>query len=132
MIETKTTWEDSGYDCDHCGGQIFQRTDYETGQAPRICYQCRACGCQWTMDGSLQRIGSLASCKVAGRRRVRAEDDGSGLNVPRWLWMVAVVLFFLVAIRFGGLAALRFLVPLALGALAVRYAYQLGREREWW
>lgn len=131
MIETRTSWEDSGYDCDHCGGQIFRRTDYETGQSPRVCYQCRACGCQWTMDGETLRIGRKAVCKVAHRRQARSVPDSS-MNIPSWVWGILVVVFLLAAVRFGGLAALRFLVPLVLAALAIRYTYRLGQERQWW
>ncbi len=65
MIETNTKWKDSGFDCDHCGGEILERTDRETGQADFICYQCRECGCQWTLSGDVLRVGSGTHCKAA-------------------------------------------------------------------
>ncbi len=131
MIETRTTWDDSGFDCDHCGGQIFSRTDYESGQQPHICYQCRECGCQWTLKGDVQRVGKLSSCRVAQRRRV-VEEDVASIQLPRWAWAILLVLFILTIVRFGGLVALRFLVPVVLAGFAFFYVYRFGREKQWW
>lgn len=130
MIETKTSWEDSGYDCDHCGGQIFKRTDYETRRKPRICYQCRACGCQWRINGSTLRVGNFPECQSAQRQRERTQPPAP--RVPNWVLGIGVFIFLLLVIRFGGLAALRLLVPLALAVAALTYAFRFGRERQWW
>jgi hypothetical protein len=131
LIETRTKWEDSGYDCDHCGGQIFKRTDFETGQAPQVCYQCRECSCQWTLKGSVQRVGQLANCRVAARQR-NADFVHERKSIPVWGWVVISILFLFLIVRFGGMAALRFLVPIAFVAFAFFHAYRLGREKEWW
>ncbi|MCP5096186.1 MAG: DUF4870 domain-containing protein [Chloroflexi bacterium] len=131
MIETRTKWDDSGYDCDHCGGQIYKRTDFESGQTPTICYQCRECSCQWSLKGDVQRTGNLRVCRVAQRNRAASSADDSG-QIPVWGWAVLAILFLFLVVRFGGMAALRILVPIALAIIAIVYAFRLGKEREWW
>lgn len=128
MIDTSTTWEDSGYDCQHCGAQIMKRTDYETGHPAQSCYQGER-GCQWSLDGELIRVGNHPDCRRAQRR-------GSGpverYFIPLWVWGVTGGLFLLVALRFGGFAALRFLVPAVLTLVALFYAYRVGKQQQWW
>ncbi len=132
MIETETTWKDSGYDCDHCGGQILERTDVETGQPARVCYQCQVCGCQWQLDGDVLRIGNLNSCRRAQRVRIKSESS-EPLNVNQLRLVVGVgILLLLGIIYFGGLLAIRFLIPAAIALFVFRAIYQLGKERMWW
>ncbi|HEX6383322.1 MAG TPA: hypothetical protein VF177_01510 [Anaerolineae bacterium] len=131
MIETRTTWEDSGYDCDHCGGQIFKRTDYEIGQRKSICYQCRRCGCQWSLAGHLLRRGRRRGCRAEPRRRQRESRQITLPVSPRLLLVLGIVLLLLL-VALGGLAAIRFLIPLAIGLFVVLALIRLGREQEWW
>jgi DNA-directed RNA polymerase subunit RPC12/RpoP len=132
MIETETTWNDSGYDCDHCGGQILERTDIETGQPARVCYQCQACGCQWQLDGDVLRVGSRNSCRRA--QRVRVNDQAKEQISPNQLRLAVGIgiVVLLGIIFFGGLVAIRFLIPVAIAIFVVRAVYQLGKERMWW
>ncbi len=134
MIETSTTWEDSGFDCDHCGGEIAKRIDRETGQPDRICYQCRLCGCQWSLNGRVTRIGSGQYCHAA--QREQSETKPLDFFLSTRVLIVLGILLLLAVVRFGGLAALvallRFLLPVALAAVIVIYVVRYGREQEWW
>ena len=128
MIETETTWDDSGYDCDHCGGRILQRTDYETGQPPRVCYQCEACGCQWTLSGDTLRVGGQRECRLAAKKSPQA----ARVRFPRWVFIVALIVVFLFLLRFGGFLLIRLLLPLALVGFIAWSLMRFGREQEWW
>ena len=83
-IETSTTWDDAGYDCDHCGGRILRRTDRETGLRDRTCYQCEQCSCQWTLARQPLRVGTTSACRAAQRQRAAEAEEG-GLPTSRWL-----------------------------------------------
>ncbi len=128
MIDTNTNWEDSGYDCQFCGVKILKRTDYETGQPAKSCYQGER-GCQWTLDGDLIRVGHHPDCRKAQKQQLASDPSW---HIPNWIWGVVAFLFLLAAWRFGGFFALRFLVPAFLVVLAITYGYRYGREQEWW
>lgn len=128
MIETKTTWQDSGYDCDHCGGQILQRTDQETGQPPQVCYQCQMCGCQWELSGDILRIGNMTSCRRSVKNQEVVKVDPTRLRLS----FVVVGLLMVGLIFFGGLTAVRFLIPMVITVFVFRAVYLLGKERMWW
>ena len=134
MIETGTSWEDSGFDCDHCGGEIAKRTDHETGQPDQICFQCKQCGCQWDLDGQAIRVGNGPYCQAAQRDR-SGTRPGEFLLSPRVLIILGILALLLLA-RFGGFGAifalLRYLPILAILGLAVFYLVRFGREQEWW
>ena len=133
MVETKTTWNDSGYDCDHCGGQILKRTDSETGRPVRVCYQCQQCGCQWQLDGDVLRIGTMHICRRA--QRVQARNQAEEQVNPRQVWLViGIVGLVLLGIIFlgGGLVAIRFLIPVTIALFVFWAVYQMGKERMWW
>jgi len=134
MIDTGTSWKDSGYDCDHCGGEIAERTDHESGQPDRICFQCKKCGCQWTPAGAVLRVGSKRGCRAAQKERVGTKPLDFLLS-PRVLVILGILLLAAVA-RFGGFAALfsltRLLLPLGLVAIIVLSVVRFGREQEWW
>lgn len=130
-IEVHTSWSDSGYDCDHCGGRILQRTDRETGRPLKICFQCEACGCQWTPEGDVLRVGRAPHCRQAQRQR-RAIQHQQTAVFPAWLWVVGGGLILLLIIWIGGLMALRFIIPVAIAALVATAVYRFGRERAWW
>jgi predicted RNA-binding Zn-ribbon protein involved in translation (DUF1610 family) len=82
MIETSTDWEDSGFDCDHCGGEILKRIDHETGRADQISYQCRECGCQWAIGGDVIRIGEGTYCQAAARARHKQSEPVGLPEIP--------------------------------------------------
>ncbi len=134
MIETKTSWSDSGYDCDHCGGEISKRTDRETGQPDRICFQCKQCGCQWDLTGNVERVGSGPHCKTAQRQR--AGTNPLEFLLSRRVLIIIGILAFLAVLRLGGLAILftllRFLIILGIAALIIFFVVRFGSEQEWW
>ncbi|WP_420627679.1 hypothetical protein [Candidatus Leptofilum sp.] len=132
MIETETTWDDSGYDCDHCGGQILKRTDVETGQPARVCYQCQACGCQWKLSGDVMRIGSMNSCRRAQRVRSKSQAQTSIDPIKLRLIVVGTILFLGAIMFVGGITAIRFLVPIGIAVFVFWTIYQMGKERMWW
>ena len=130
MIETGTRWEDSGYDCSHCGGEILKRYDHETGQPDQTRLQCKQCGCQWSLDGQLVRVGKEKSCKDAGHMPV---------DVPPWLQVVSRRLWLLIALiagvillRFGGMMMFRLLLPAILVGFVAYSVVKFGREQAWW
>ncbi len=130
MIETKTSWKDTGFDCDHCGGVILRRTDIETGQPKRVCYQCKVCGCQWRTNGDVLRIGTGPDCRAAQEERM-AEAVEEGQLSRRFIIILAVVAFLLIA-RFGGVLALRLLIPLGLAVVILIALARFAREKGWW
>ncbi|MCA9952630.1 MAG: hypothetical protein KDE48_23435 [Anaerolineales bacterium] len=132
MIETETRWEDSGFDCEHCGGEILLRTDIETGRADFQCYQCKECACQWLLSGDLHRIGDGAQCKKAAKAS-EAEGEVHWVDrLSRSLWILLAIIAGVMLLRFGGGLVIRLLLPLialgVLGYVLVRY----GRTQEWW
>ena len=130
MIKTSTTWEDTGYDCDHCGGRILKRTDRESGLADRRCFQCEQCSCQWTLEHHPLRVGKTAACRVAQRGRAAQADPIAPYS--RWLLIAlgAVVVFGL--LRFGGAAILRVALPALAVVVAGFLIVQFGRRQDWW
>ena len=136
MIETETTWEDSGFDCDHCGGVILKRIDRETGLPDRISYQCRECSCQWDLDGQVVRVGTGPYCKAAAP----AADDGFDMGdlsdwvglLSRNLWILLAIVAGVVLLRFGGAVVARFVLPLILLAVGVYVLIRYGRKQQWW
>lgn len=129
-IETSTTWGDTGYDCDHCGGRVLRRTDRETGVSDRSCYQCEQCGCQWTLEHRPLRVGKLAACRSAQRGRVGESDEPTNPYAPLGLLVLGAVVL-LVLFRFGGGGVLRAAVPLLLVVL-VLFLARHGRRQGWW
>lgn len=116
-IEARTYWQDSGYDCDHCGGRILVRTDTETGQPDRQCYQCEQCSCQWTLDRRPLRVGKRPECKSAQRERLEDDQSRPSLDPSRLLLFGLLALAALLLFRFGGGALLRWVLPaLVIGA----------------
>jgi len=143
MIDTSTIWKDSGFDCDHCGGEILERTDQESGQADFVCFQCRECGCQWTVGGDVLRIGSGTHCKAAQRERQKQNEPGPLSDIPvdlnhwagllsRSLWVLLALIGGAILLRFGGGVVLRYLLPLIIiggvGYFLIRY----GKTQSWW
>lgn len=128
MIETQTSWEDSGYDCQLCGVKILKRTDHETKQPARQCFQGER-GCQWSLEGELLRVGNHPECRKAHNR---ASGSVYTWRIPIWIQIVVGLFFLFSIVRFGGLAALRFLVPLFLLIVAGIFLFRYGRRQSWW
>lgn len=131
-VQTSTTWVDAGYDCDHCGGRILRRTDHETGLRDRTCFQCEQCSCQWTLERQPLRVGTTAACRAAQRKRAVEADAARPVALSRWLLVVLVALALLGLVRFGGGAALRVVLPLALAALLVLGVLYYVRRHDLW
>ena len=143
MIETDTIWKDSGFDCDHCGGEILERTDRETGQADFVCYQCRECGCQWTLGGDVLRVGTGQFCKAAQRER-QSHEEAAGLpdlldDVNQWagllsksLWVLLALIAGVVLLRFGGAVVARYLLPLVVIGAGAYFLVRYGKTQSWW
>lgn len=130
MIDTQTTWEDAGYDCDHCGGRILRRTDREAGQPDRKCFQCELCGCQWTLGYQSLRVGKKPSCRAAQRKRASGSETYDPYS--RWLMIGLGAIVLLVLVRFGGTVVLRAAVPVVLAGLAIYAISRFGRHEGWW
>ncbi len=138
MIETETTWKDSGFDCDHCGGEILKRTDRETGRPDISCYQCKECGCQWSMDGDLERVGGGPYCKAAAREQgeTAAVDMGRLADwvnkLSKNLWILLAVVAGIVLLRFGGGIVIRYVLPLVIIGVGGYFLVRYGRAQSWW
>ena len=126
-IETTTTWEDAGYDCDHCGGRILRRTDRETGLRDRTCYQCEQCSCQWTLTRQPLRVGTTSACRAAQRQRAAEAEEG-GAPYSRWLVVALGAVVLLGLARFGGGALLRGLLPVLLVGLSAVAVWYIARR----
>ncbi len=127
MFETRTTWEDSGHDCDHCGGEVLRRTEALPNGTMDVSFQCRDCNCRWTVKGKWLQVGNGRSCQTAYR-----QNKSEGSQYSRRLFMILGVALLLAAARFGGIGALRYLLPLAVIGLIVWTALRLGREYHLW
>lgn len=138
MIETETTWEDSGFDCDHCGGEILKRTDHETGLPDHTCFQCRACGCQWALSGELERVGKGTYCKAAARQSGEAESFDLGdladlaNKLSKNLWILLAIIAGVLLLRFGGVIVLRYVLPVILLGVGAYLLLRYGRTQSWW
>ena len=130
-IETSTTWEDAGYDCDHCGGRILRRTDRETGLRDRACFQCEQCSCQWTLERRPLRVGKTAACRAAQRERA-AEVEAVGPPYARWLLIALGVVVLVGLLRFGGGVILRAALPPLLVMAVVLVVLYYGRRNGRW
>ena len=128
MVDTYTNWSDSGYDCDHCGGEISKRKDYEDGRIMLVCYQCKQCGCQWSMEGAVLRVGNGRYCVEAQKKRI--EPSYSHWLTSRPVQIVLGIVVILVLLRFG-VVLVRFL-PFVFIALIIFLVIRLGRQQAWW
>jgi hypothetical protein len=143
MIETSTDWEDSGFDCDHCGGEILKRIDHETGRPDFVSYQCASCGCQWSEGGDVLRIGNGTYCRAAQRRRMRQQEAPDAPKIPvnlnqlsgllsKSLWILLAVVAAVILLRFGGSVVLRLILPFAVIAIGGYFLVRYGRTQSWW
>lgn len=125
-IDVQTSWKDSGYDCDHCGGRVWRRTDKETGRPTQTCLQCEECGCQWTLKGDVQRVGNSDACRRA--QREREQNRPEPFPVPPAFIVVGVIGVLLLLVLVGGVTAVRFLIPLSIAVLVGWALYRYGRD----
>lgn len=135
--EQKKNLEDSGYDCDHCGGEILLNRELIPGRPVHGHYLCQRCGCEWTLKGDVLHIGTGPNCKAFQRKRM----GSGGLQIPeigeisvwrRAALIIGGVIVFLVLLRFGGLMLFRFLLPLIVIGFLIYLVFKLGREQQWW
>jgi hypothetical protein len=127
MFETTTTWEDSGHDCNHCGGEVLKRTEQMPDGTTAVSLQCRECACQWSLDGAWLKVGNGRACRAAYH-----EYKGEPGLLSRRLWIILGVILLFVIARLGGFGALRYLIPLLiLGAIAWTI-HRVGREYHLW
>jgi hypothetical protein len=135
--ERKTGLEDSGYDCDHCGGEILVSRKVTQGRPVHGYYVCQKCGCEWTLKGDVLHIGVGPNCQASQRERM----GGSGLKLPEMgeisVWrrvalIVGGIILFLVLLRFGGFMLFRFLLPILVIGFLIYLVFRLGREQQWW
>ncbi len=127
MFETKSTWEDSGHDCSHCGGEVLQRTEQLPDGSTAVSLQCRECSCQWSPDGEWLKVGSSRACQTAYR-----QSKGEPGQISRRLLIILGVVLLLAVARFGGIGALRFLIPLVIVGAIGWTVYRVGREFNLW
>ncbi len=145
MIETSTDWEDSGFDCDHCGGKILKRIDHETGRPDFISYQCATCGCQWAVGGELLRLGTGAYCRAAQRRRLQQQEQETSslpelpVDLNQWsgllsksLWILLAVVAAVMLLRFGGAVVIRLALPFIVIGIGAYFLVRYGRAQSWW
>lgn len=143
MIETSTDWQDSGFDCDHCGGEILKRIDHETGRPDFVSYQCASCGCQWLEGGDVLRIGTGTYCGAAQRRRMRQQEVPDASKIPvdlnqlsrllsKSLWILLAVVAAVILLRFGGSVVLRLILPFAVITIGGYFLVRYGRTQSWW
>lgn len=151
MTKKETLWEDSGFDCHHCGGEIYKRIEREPGLDKTTTYQCRLCHCQWSTEGVLIQVGTMADCRAVAQTAVsrahippqtQPAAPTTTLAPPpnkptHWLTNRFIVgllglIIFLALIRFAGALVFRLFVPaLLLGAIGY-LLFQLGRQQRWW
>ena len=134
MDKRDVIWEDSGFDCDHCGGEILKRTDLgQPDQEPYL--QCNQCGCRWSPKGDVLRVGSGQFCGGNGRQ----QDAPTITFDKRYAWVIAAVVIVLLMFYFGGFALfsfayqlIRFLIPVGIIILIGMGIYWVGREQGFW
>jgi hypothetical protein len=132
MTRRDKKWEDSGFDCTHCGGEILKHA-HQTIPEKEHYFQCRQCGCCWSVSGDMIRIGDSPHCQQ------RSSQRPSLLQDKRFWWAVTVAGILLLFFRFGGTAVLgiaatviRFLIPLGILVLISMVIYWVGRQQDFW
>ena len=129
MFETHTEWQQTSQDCQYCGGIVLKRTDFEGERKIRVCYQCRDCGTQWSLQGSVLRQGRASEALTREK-----EAERPLMSLPRWLTTLAGGLVLLVILFYTGLLGLlaRFLLPLLVLVGTGFLVWQLGIHYGWW
>lgn len=132
MTRRGTTWQDSGFDCNHCGGEILKRA-HRTIPEKEQYFQCSQCGCRWSVEGEILRVGNQPYCQRRGYQRPYLPTNN------RLWWGLAIAVLLLIFLRFGGLGMLgaiftllRFLVLLSLPILIGLVIYWVGQKQGFW
>ncbi len=132
MTKRDIKWEDSGFDCDHCGGEILKRT-HQTIPEKEQYFQCSQCGCRWSLGGDIIHVGDNPRCPHVGPQRPSLPQD------KRFWWAVVAAGILLLFFRFGGAAVfgvgvtlIRFLIPLGILVLIGMAIYWVGRQQDFW
>lgn len=131
-MQTTVNWEDTGKDCQYCGGQIFRRTERDLNNNLQVRFQCRTCNARGRSNWELSHAGDESKQQ---RPPVPAASTRLGdrvESIPTWAKVVFALLLAAILIRFGGLAIIRPLIPIAILAVVIFFIYRLGREQEWW
>ncbi len=131
MTRQNANWEDSGFDCDHCGGEVLARSE-KSGLKANKMYLCSQCGCRWASSGRLMKVGNGPFCASSNTQTPPRIDK-------RVWWILGVGILLLGLFRFGGFAVLsfgltfvRFLIPLGILALIGMAIYYVGRQMGFW
>ncbi|MBK6709104.1 MAG: hypothetical protein IPG51_02015 [Chloroflexi bacterium] len=138
MKTKEQIWLDSGYDCDHCGGEILRQKGKRPVRPQSAFYRCQTCGCEWTMQGDVVHIGTGEFCREAQSRRLNPSSFDSAdwwtrlRQIPGWAQIIIGLLLLIVFLRFGGFMVLRLLFVPALIGLIVYLVFRYGREQLWW
>jgi predicted RNA-binding Zn-ribbon protein involved in translation (DUF1610 family) len=129
MSETHTNWQETSQDCQYCGGIVLKRTDFEGERKLRVCYQCRDCGTQWSLKGSVLRQG-----RSRQPRTLEKDPQRPLMSLPRWLPYIAADTLLFIVMFYTGLFGLlvRFLVPLLVLVAAGLLIWQVGTHYGWW
>ena len=143
MSDKETLWEDSGFDCNHCGGEIHKRIDRELGHHKTTSFQCRQCQCQWSIHGALLTVGNSPTCqtevRTAVRKRPKPKQIAPAIPTiptqwisPRLLAIVAAVFVGLFLLRFAGGLVFKFFFPALILGVIVYLVFRMGQQQEWW
>ena len=128
MTRRDITWEDSGFDCDHCGGEILKRSHITIPEREQY-FQCNQCGCRWSVGGDIIRVGGGPFCQHQGYQRPSLPTD-------KRIWgAVIIAALLLILFRFGFAAMftlVRFLIPLGILILIGMAIYWVGRQQGFW
>ncbi|MEZ4594648.1 MAG: hypothetical protein R3D55_26410 [Chloroflexota bacterium] len=84
------------------------------------------------MSGEILRIGSKNSCRRAQRVRATSQSQTTINPFKLRIIVVSTLLFLGMMIYFGGLTAVRFLVPIGIAVFVLWTVYKMGKERMWW
>jgi hypothetical protein len=132
MTRRGIKWQDSGFDCSHCGGEILKHA-HRTIPEKEQYYQCNQCSCRWSVGGEILRVGDQPHCQDTGYQRPYLPTDN------RLWWAIGIAVLFLIFLRFGGVAlfgavfsVLRFLIILSLPILIIFAIYWVGQKQGFW
>jgi hypothetical protein len=90
------------------------------------------CRCQWELSGDVLRVGQLATCRHAQEQRHEAFKREPVLPISPTLFFAGYAVLAILLVYFGGIVAIRFLIPITI-AIVVGYAALVwGREKGWW
>ncbi|MFK7804084.1 MAG: hypothetical protein AB8G95_20795 [Anaerolineae bacterium] len=131
--------KDTGRDCPYCGGVIY-RIENESGEVKTAFHNCNMCGARWSDSWSLTSPGNRGYTHDIGRTP-RKKASGSykrpsfnwqTLDIPKWAWVVIVILGAFALVALGALPIIRLLLwPLSVVFLGF-IVFFYGRERRWW